>query len=250
MRIAVCGGTGTIGRHVVDSINEAGHESVVLSRSTGVDVRTRVGLTDALRGVDAVIDVANPDTIEEGPAADFFVSVARSLQKMGTKLGVGHIVTLSIVGVDKTTFGYYLAKLAQEKAAAEGPVPYTIMRATQMFELPAQLIHITRHDTEARVFDVETQPVAARTTGEVLVELAQRPAVGRAPDLAGPEQENLVNMGRAFADRYLHSLTVVPDTQIMAGVPPRALLPDRDARIEGPSFETWLASQDAASLAA
>jgi uncharacterized protein YbjT (DUF2867 family) len=250
MRIAVCGGSGTIGRHVVDATGRGGHDYVVLSPSHGVDVRSGEGLAKALEGVDVVVDVANSDTTEEGPATDFFVAVARSLQQVGAERGVSHIVTLSIVGIDRTSFGYYKAKMAQEKAAANGSVPYTILRATQMHELPAELIHMTRQGSQAQVFDVQVQPVAARTTGEVLRELAEVPPVGRAPDLAGPQRANLVDMGRAFADRFMDGLTVMPDTDTMADASSGSLFPGEDARLDGPIFSEWLASEDAATLAA
>jgi hypothetical protein len=47
---------------------------------------------------------------------------------VGAEQGVDRIVTLSIVGIDDTDFGYYRAKLA----AAPGPVPSTVVRATQL----------------------------------------------------------------------------------------------------------------------
>ena len=40
MRIAVAGGTGVVGRHAVEAARAAGHEVVVLSRSSGADVLT------------------------------------------------------------------------------------------------------------------------------------------------------------------------------------------------------------------
>jgi uncharacterized protein YbjT (DUF2867 family) len=85
------------------------------------------------------------------------------------------------MGIDKTSFGYYAAKLEHERAAASGPVPGTVLRATQLHELPAQLIAITRHDSRAHVLDLRpAQPVAARTVAEVLVELAEAaPSAGR-----------------------------------------------------------------------
>jgi uncharacterized protein YbjT (DUF2867 family) len=102
MRIAVAGGTGTVGRHVVAQAQKAGHEVVVLSRSRDMDVHSGDGLADALKGAGAVIDVTHPDTIEQGPATEFWTEVAAALQRTGTEQGVGHIVTLSIVGIDKT----------------------------------------------------------------------------------------------------------------------------------------------------
>ena len=79
MRIAVAGGTGTVGRHVVDVVRETGHEPVVLTRSTGVDLVTGVGLADALAGVDVVIDVSSTQTLSDAASRAFFGSVTRNL---------------------------------------------------------------------------------------------------------------------------------------------------------------------------
>jgi len=247
MRIAVAGGTGMVGHHVTASAQQAGHEVVVLSRSRGVDVLSGEGLAEALAGVDVVIDTANPDTVEEGPATEFFTQEATALQRAGSETGVRHIVTLSIVGIDKTSsFGYYNAKLAQERAAAAGPVPSTVMRATQFYELPGQLIGLTRQDSQAQVLDLgRCQPVAARTVGEVLVEVAEGTPAGRAPDLAGPEQANLVALGQAFVEHRHAAIELHP---IEVGIPAGAMLPESGARIQGPTFEEWLASDDAAAL--
>lgn len=248
MRIAVAGGTGTVGHHVVEQAQEAGHEVVVLSRSRGVDLRTGQGLARALDGTDVVIDTANPDTIEQGPATEFFTDVASALQHAGAEQGVRHIVTLSIVGIDRTSFGYYAAKLEHERAATDGPVPSTVMRATQFHELPAQLIAITRNDSQAGVLDLQpVQTVAARTVAEVLVELAEAPPGGRAPDLAGPQQGSLVEMARAFVEHRGEAITVHPAS--VPGIPPGALLPADGARVQGPAYEVWLESDDAAAMA-
>jgi nucleoside-diphosphate-sugar epimerase len=51
MKTAVAGGTGCVGRFVVEALRANGDEPVVLARSTGVDLTTGAGLDDALRGV-------------------------------------------------------------------------------------------------------------------------------------------------------------------------------------------------------
>jgi len=58
-RIAVAGATGRVGRHVVDVLEERGHDVASVSRSHGVDVVTGEGLAKALAGVEAVIDAAS-----------------------------------------------------------------------------------------------------------------------------------------------------------------------------------------------
>lgn len=246
MRIAVAGGTGTVGRHVTALSRAAGHDVRVLSRSHGVDLRTGKGVANALEGVDAVIDVTHPDTFEQPEATAFWTDVANTLQRVGTEQGVRHIVALSIVGIDKTSFGYYLAKQAHEHATTAGPVPVTVQRATQFHELPARLIALTRKDSQAQVFDVRVQSVAARAVAGVLVKLAGQAPIGRAADLAGPHQAELVDLARAFVNRRGLPVTVQPAP--MPGVPANALLPQENARIEGPSFDDWLATEDASAL--
>jgi uncharacterized protein YbjT (DUF2867 family) len=250
MRIAVAGGTGTVGRYVVEHAQQAGHEVIVLSPARGVDARTGEGLAEALEGTGTVIDVTHPGTIEQGPATEFWTEVAGALQRTGAEQGVRHIVTLSIVGIDKTSFGYYTAKIEHERAAASGPVPGTVMRATQFHELPAKLIAMTRHGSQAHVLDLRpVQTVAARTVAEALLELAEAGPVGRAPDLGGPQQADLVTLARTFVRHRGAPITVQPDAGSVAGIPPGALLPENGARIQGPTFEEWLASDDAAALA-
>ena len=79
MRIAVAGGTGLVGTHVVDVARSAGHEVVVLSAPPGVDLVTGAGLAGALEGVDAVIDVVNVNTLEADESVAFFEAATRNL---------------------------------------------------------------------------------------------------------------------------------------------------------------------------
>ena len=69
MKIAVAGGTGTVGRHVVAAARDRGHDVIVLTRAEGVDVTTGEGLSTALVGADAVIDVTNAMVADDAAAA-------------------------------------------------------------------------------------------------------------------------------------------------------------------------------------
>jgi uncharacterized protein YbjT (DUF2867 family) len=247
MKLAIAGGTGLIGRHVVDAAQAEGHEVVVLSRSVGVDVVSGDGLADALAGVQTIVDVTNSAAQDERPATDFFVAAAGNLQRVGAHAGVDHLVTLSIVGIDELPFGYYAAKLAHERVAGAGPIAATILRATQFHEFPGQIIGWSTHDGVAQLPDLVVQTVAARTVAEVLVELAAAPPIGRAADLAGPDQRRLVDLARALVARRGDATVIERDDQ--PGIPSRALLPGAGARIEPPSFDEWLDTEDAAALA-
>jgi uncharacterized protein YbjT (DUF2867 family) len=247
MKLAIAGGTGLVGRHVVAAAQARGHEVVVLSRSAGVDVVSGDGLADALTGVQTIVDVTNSALQEERPATDFFVAAAGNLQRHGAGCGVDQIVTLSIVGIDEVPFGYYAAKLAHERVAAAGPVPATILRATQFHELPAQMIGWTAENGVAHVPDLTVQTVAARAVADVLVELAAAPPAGRAPDLGGPDVHRLIDLAEAIVERRGSEIVVEADNP--GDIDPRALLPGAGARIEPPSFDEWLESEDAAALA-
>lgn len=249
MKIAIAGGTGTVGHHVVNSVRAQGHQPISLSRSQGINVRTGTGLQKALAGVEAIIDVTNAASIEYTEATAFFTDVADTLQHIGRESGIRHIVTLSIVGIEKASFGYYRAKLDHEQAASTGEVPHTVMRATQLHEFPAQLIAMTRdQDDMAQVFEVRVRPVAARTVAEVLTEIASGEPSGRAADLAGPNEADLVTLAREYVKARGKHITIQADIKTMADLPTNGLLPGDNARIEGPTFQQWLTSEDATTL--
>ncbi|PSM43972.1 3-beta hydroxysteroid dehydrogenase [Streptomyces dioscori] len=204
MRVAVAGGTGLVGGYVVQELTAAGHEPVVLARSRGVDLVTGAGLDAAMAGVEAVVDVSNLDTTRARTAIAFFESAGRHLLDAGARVGVRHHVVLSIVGLERVGLGYYQGKLRQEEivvkgeaggTAEGGAVPWTVLRATQFHEFPLQVLDQVPGPL-AVVPRMRTQPVAAREVARHLVELVLGPPRGMAPELAGPQVEELVDMTR------------------------------------------------------
>ncbi|MDZ7932795.1 SDR family oxidoreductase [Rhodococcus sp. NPDC076796] len=199
MKLAVAGGTGTVGVHVVEVARERGHEVVVLSRSAGVDLVTGSGLSDALSGVDAVVDVASTQTISAKESTAFFAAVTRNLLTAESAAGVGHHLALSIVGVDAAPHGYYAGKVKQESLVRAGAVPWTILRATQFHEFAAQIRSQTSFGPLTIIPRMVSQPIAAREVAERLVDLAEGPPAGRVADLGGPREERMAEMVRGYA---------------------------------------------------
>jgi uncharacterized protein YbjT (DUF2867 family) len=72
MRVAVVGATGRIGRLTAEALERAGHQTVGISRTQGVDVYTGEGLVAALTGVDAVIDTSSSAASDHDEAGAFF----------------------------------------------------------------------------------------------------------------------------------------------------------------------------------
>ncbi|MFB7892731.1 SDR family oxidoreductase [Microbacterium sp. NPDC056044] len=204
MRIAVAGGTGVVGSHVVEAVRANGHDAVVLSRGSGVDLITGSGLDAALAGVDAVVDTANVSTLKADAAVRFFETATGNLITAAERAGVRHVVLLSIVGVDRMPYDYYAGKIAQERVVEASPVPWTILRATQFHEFAAQLFAQAKVGPLHVAPRARVQPVAAREVGARLAALAAGPAQGRAADFAGPREERLDDMVKAYARHIGH----------------------------------------------
>lgn len=204
MRIAVAGGTGVVGSRTVSAVRAAGHDAIVLSRSTGVDLTTGQGLDAALEGIDAVVDTANVSTLSAETATRFFQAATGNLIAAAARAEVPHVVLLSIVGIDRMPHDYYAGKLAQEHVVEAGAVPWTILRATQFHEFAAQLYDRAKLGPLHVAPRARVQPVAAREVGEHLASLAAGAPQGRAADLAGPREEHLDEMVKAYARHTGH----------------------------------------------
>ncbi|HEX3795931.1 MAG TPA: hypothetical protein VHV57_15665 [Acidimicrobiales bacterium] len=252
MRIAVAGGSGTVGRYAVLAAREAGHEVVPMSRTGGVDVRTGAGLADALSGVDVIIDAANAPSLNRAKATAFFTEVAGRLHEVGSAQGVSRIVIMSIVGLERVPgYGYYEAKLAQEAAALAGPLPVSILRATQFHEFPGQILSRMSLGPLALMPIMKVQSIAAREAGRALLEVAVNPPPGTTSEIAGPGPSDLVTLARAMVKARGTRTVVLPVPVPGPGgkaMRAEALLPTTGVRLAGPTFAEWLAGPDAAPL--
>jgi len=247
MRVIVIGGTGHAGGAVVEALGARGHQAVPVSRSSGVDVVSGDGVTEALRGADVVVDTVNPDSMEYDPARDFFTAATANLLEAGREAGVGHHVTLSILGIDRVPdLGYYRAKLDQESAVAEqaGPVPYTIVRSAQFFDFVPTVVDAATEGDVARLSPTRLQPIALTDLGRLIAETAVGQPHGGTSEIAGPDPIGLDEMAtRLFAARGRQvEVDSSPDHRPFFGaaVPADALLPGPDARLGETTFEQWL----------
>jgi uncharacterized protein YbjT (DUF2867 family) len=243
MRIAVMGGSGRIGQYTLAALKRSGHDAVSMSRSTGADGYTGAGLDEALAGVDVVVDVTNTMSLDEAEIVDFFGTVTKNLLAAEERAGVGHHVLLSIVGVDHDqNVPHYSGKREQERQVTAGPIPWSIVRATQFHDFAAMTAGWTLQDGTATVTPLLVQPIAQQDVGEILADVAAVAPLGRSIDIAGPETQDLVDMARrTFAARG-EQVRLVPswrglfDTS-MAG---EVLLPGDGARLGSITFDDWL----------
>ncbi len=200
--ILVTGGTGSLGRRVVDRLRGPGYEVRTLSRSArgaGVvpgDLRTGMGLAQALKGVDILIHCAS--SLRKAYKTD--VEGTGRLLEAARRAGVSHVVFVSIVGVDRNPYlPYYRAKLEAERIVERSPVPWTILRATQFHEFVLKQIRLLdRIPIMMTPRGFLLQPIDIGEVADRLVELSLSEPAGRVPDIGGPEVKTLPDLARSY----------------------------------------------------
>lgn len=246
MRIAVAGATGNIGSLTVAALERDGHDVVRISRSLGVDLLTGDGLEDVLIGVEAVVDTTNVLTADPSEAVASFGTATRNLLAAEARAGGRHHVLLSIVGVDRVEGNAHFAgKREQERLVAAGPVPWTIVPATQFHDFAAMVASWSEQDGVATIAPLLVQPIAPADVADVLAEIAVGEPQGRYVDVAGPEPQDLVDMARRTYEARGREVKLVPTWSAMFGpaMAGNALLPGEGARIAATRFGDWLADQ-------
>jgi uncharacterized protein YbjT (DUF2867 family) len=249
MKIVVIGGTGLIGSKLVEKLRRAGHEPLAASPDTGVNTLTGDGLPDALAGAQVVVDVANAPVWEDAAVLDFFQTSSRNLLAAEAAAGVMHHVALSVVGADRLPeSGYLRAKLAQEETAKTGPVPYTILRATQFFEFIGRIADSSTDGDTVRLAPVFVQPESADDVAAALAEVAVSEPVNGIVELAGPEQFRLDELARRVLSAKNDPRPVTADVHARyfgAELDDHSLTPGSNARIAPTRFEDWLSQSEA-----
>jgi uncharacterized protein YbjT (DUF2867 family) len=244
MKIVVIGGSGLIGSRLVGMLRDQGHEAVPASPATGVDTLTGTGLAEVLAGAAAVVDVSNSPSFEADAALAFFTTATGNLLRAEAAAGVGHHVALSVVGTDRLqASGYFRAKAAQEALIRQGPVPWSIVHATQFFEFVASIADFSTVDGAVRLPRALVQPMAADDVAALVGEVAVGPPALGVVEIAGPEQFGLDDLVRqGLQARHDPRPVVTDDRAPYSGAPvdARTLLPGDGARLAPTRYADWL----------
>lgn len=189
--VLVTGGTGTLGRVVVDRLLERRYDVRLLSRRdeppghrkgtwvTG-DLRTGAGIERSVAGADTIVHCA---TSGRGD-----VAATRTLIDAAKSAGAGHLVYISIVGIDDIPMFYYRAKLRVERLLEDSGIGCTILRATQFHDLLAAAISVQRRLPVVVVpAGVRFQPIDACDVATRLAGIAEQAPAGRVADIGGPQ---------------------------------------------------------------
>jgi uncharacterized protein YbjT (DUF2867 family) len=244
MKLVIVGGSGLIGKKLVNILRERGHEAVAASPSSGVNTLTGEGLSDALSGAQVVVDVANSPSFEDQAVMEFFETSGRNLLAAEKVASVRHHVALSVVGTDQLLeSGYFRAKMAQEELIKASKIPYTIVRATQFFEFVGAIAQFATDGQTVRLPPALMQPIASDDVAAALADVALAEPLNGTVEVAGPESIRMDELVRQFLVAQGDTRQVTTDAQAGyygTAVNDRSLTPGDNPRLGKTRFQDWL----------
>lgn len=246
MNIVIIGGSGLIGKQLTTLLRHRGHSVVAASPSTGVNAVTSEGLNEALKDAQVVVDVTNSPSFEDEAVMHFFRASTQNLLAACARAGVGHFVALSVVGSERVSdSGYFRAKMAQEALIKSGPVPYTLLRATQFFEFLMSVAHVGTVGNTVPLPSAPLQPIAAADVAAALADVAVQTPLNGTCEVAGPEAVPLDALVRRVLKARQDPREVVRDERALyfgTQIDERSLVPGAGARIGQTTLGQWLAA--------
>jgi len=222
LRVAVVGGTGFVGSHLVPQLLQAGHEVRVVGRGvrsatlppglapTYGDVVSGDGLAEAFQSADAVVNLVA--VIRERGNQTFDAVNAEGSANVvtaATQAGVRRLVQFSAIGADPDpTFPYLLSKWRGEQVVTASSLEGVIIRSSTIFgtgegfftllakaiSLPAPFLIIPGDGTA--IF----QPIHADDVARCVLAGVEDPGrAGHLYEIGGPDQVSLeqITMGIA-----------------------------------------------------
>lgn len=225
--IAVVGGTGFLGRHVVGALRADGAEVRVLSRRTGVDGR---GLDpEAIRGCEAVVNLAGIKR-EEGDQTFESVHVdlpARIVEAM-KEAHIRRLIHISVVVARPAPdMPYHDTKWKGEMVVQSSGLEWTILRPGVIYGAGDDLLsHLAIMINASPLFPIVNDggapmmPVrAADVAAGVVGALRNGATAGKTYDLVGPERLTLRDVVARVAQALGRRVWFVPTPAAVMKLP-------------------------------
>jgi uncharacterized protein YbjT (DUF2867 family) len=205
MNVLVTGGTGTLGRTVVMLLRQSGHRARIFSRhprghvdAVQGDLRTGAGLDRAMLGIDAIVHAATSARGSLTARAD--IKATRRLTARAKQEKVQHLVFVSIVGIDDSSYPYFRTKVIAERIIKESGVPWSILRATHFHELMETFMKgfSTVPGLTMIPFSWQFQPVSSLEVAQRVVDVTLQGPQQMLPDFGGPEIRDFKNLAESW----------------------------------------------------
>ncbi|MDN4986185.1 NAD(P)H-binding protein [Bradyrhizobium arachidis] len=220
----VTGGTGHLGRDIVDRLVRDGHRVRLFARARGTrpdvewaigDLATGAGLFDALNDVDTVINAATHSPIARRGGVrpvDFFKSPSavdvdgtERLLSLCEQQSIRHFLHVSIVGLDDATLPYARVKLAGEKLVRASSLPWSVVRAMPFYYLLDKMLAGLAWLPLWPMPTTSFNPVDTSDVADHVVACAFDGMSGERTEIGGPEDLGVAALAGQYRDaRGLH----------------------------------------------
>lgn len=243
MHVLVTGGTGVVGKPAVDALLQHGHTVRLFSRHADRDrglwkegVEARKGsigsdaeVRGAAEGCDAVLHIAG--IVDEVPPEITFENInlggTRRIVEEAERAGVGRLVYVSSLGVDRGSSDYHRSKAAGEEIARGFSGDWVVCRPGNVYgpgdEVVSLLLKMVRTLPVVPVIgggDQPFQPIAAGDLGIALALALEPDAPARQVlELAGGEQvtmSELLDLLETITDMHPARMPI-PEVMATAG---------------------------------
>jgi uncharacterized protein YbjT (DUF2867 family) len=212
-KILVTGGTGTLGKEVVKKLLDEKQSVAVLSSKNNPEVPQAVevlkgdltnkeSLPKALSEAEIVIHCAsNP----HNPGAED-IEGTKNLLSVLDKNHLRHFIYISIVGVDKSNYPYYVAKYETEKVIAGAGFPFSVLRATQFHDLVLyRLIYPADKNNDTVITipaNMRFQSIDVKEVAAKVCDLVEQKPKGEVLSIGGPEILTLEEMAESYLNVF------------------------------------------------
>lgn len=206
---------------------------------------TRVGLAIALQRTQVVVDVSDGPSFDDDAVLEFVQTSSRNLAAAEAAAGVGHHITLSVVGAQRLpNNGYMRAKVAQEALVRGAAIPHTILRSTQSYELLRSAADAATDGDIVRISPALVQPIAAADIAVALADVCERAPTGTTDEVAGPDPMRFVELvAQMLHAQHDHRRAEADPAAAYCGsvLDDNTLMPGPHARAGSTRLATWLA---------
>jgi uncharacterized protein YbjT (DUF2867 family) len=247
MKIVIIGGSGFIGSKLVKELRKLDH--IVIAASSGAANNSNAGkLGEMLKDAQVVIDVSNAPSSDDKEIIEFFQTSGHNLMAAEMIAGVKHHITFSLVGIENLQDNsLFKAKKMQENLVKDSEIPYTILQATQFYELVRGIAQSATVGEEIRVPDAKVQPVASDDVAAAITDISMGKPLNITVQIAGPERFSLNELIKIFLEETKDPRKVIVDTNALyfgVEIEDKSLLPEKNALIGKTKFRDWLRKQD------